>query len=188
MTFYPKCIEENSQDQIQSAQHSCLTNFVKDPLQERRELTHFNDKPPLPESGIQSVVNQTETRLISQVGESSVVPKQSFVPYFLQLSEENEEVVKHFNLEAEKKNQAQIQAAKRCLQTNAVLGLLFLLALVSIMMYSRERRAFFSCLVFTIMKSSLPVFTTIANYGTVQFVIFQYWQYLKKSSFFQYLS
>jgi hypothetical protein len=121
------------------------------------------------------------------VGQSDVTLQRS-VPYFLQLGDENEEVVKHFNLEAEKRNQAQIQAAKRGLQTNAVLGLLFLLALVSIMMYSQERRAFFSCFIFTIMKSSLPAFTTIANYGTVQFVMSQYWQYLKKTSFYQYFS
>jgi hypothetical protein len=110
---------------------------------------------------------------------------QRSVPYFLQMSDENEDVIKHFNQEAQRRRQAQIQAAKRSLQTNAILGLLFILAMISIMMFSRERRAFFSCLFFSIMKSSLPAFTTIANYGTVKFVISQYWQYFEKSCFFQ---
>jgi len=155
-------IEIRNSSYIKSGDNSAKETVVK-------QTSEVSDIQPL----------QSETIQILQI-EQTATQQHGSIPYIDQLFELAEEVDSHFNLEAEKKNEALIEAAKRCLQTNAILGLLFLLALISIMIFSRERRSYFSALIFTFMKGSVPVFTTIANFGTVQFVISQYWEYYRK--------
>jgi hypothetical protein len=45
-------------------------------------------------------------------------------------------------------------------------------------------RGYYSAIIFNIMKALLPTFTTIANFGTIQFVILQYWEYFKRFNLF----
>jgi hypothetical protein len=79
---------------------------------------------------------------------------------------------------------AQILAAKRTLTTNAVLSTIFLVVFAVMMVCSTSNRRYYSVVVLTILKGALPIFTTIANFGTIQFVIMQYWHYIESSQMF----
>jgi hypothetical protein len=76
---------------------------------------------------------------------------------------------------------AQILAAKRTLTTNAVLSTIFLAVFALMMICLTSNRRYYSVVVLTILKGALPIFTTIANFGTIQFVIMQYWHYIESS-------
>jgi len=65
-----------------------------------------------------------------------------------------------------------------------VLGVFFIFSFTSVMMNTRSRRGYYSAIIFNIMKALLPTFTTIANFGTIQFVILQYWEYFKRFNLF----
>jgi hypothetical protein len=82
---------------------------------------------------------------------------------------------------------AQILAAKRTLTTNAVLSTIFLVVFALMMICSTSNRRYYSVVVLTILKGALPIFTTIANFGTVQFVITQYWHYIESSQIIIYI-
>ncbi len=71
----------------------------------------------------------------------------------------------------------QILSAKRSLQTNLALVTLFISVLV--FLYFIPNRPFFSGLMYSMLKGALPIFTTIANFGTIRSVIRQYYEYLK---------
>ena len=81
-------------------------------------------------------------------------------------------------------SRAQILAAKRTLMTNAILSSIFLVVFGLMMICSTSNRRYYSVVVLTMLKGALPIFTTIANFGTVQYVIKQYWHYLKSSQIF----
>jgi hypothetical protein len=84
--------------------------------------------------------------------------------------------------QAEPKNEdnlksQQISSAKRSLQTNLALITLFISVLV--FLYFIPNRQFLSVLIFSMLKGALPIFTTVANFGTIRLVIRQYYEYLK---------
>ena len=84
--------------------------------------------------------------------------------------------------QAEPKNEdnlksQQISSAKRSLQTNLALITLFIFVLV--FLYFIPNRQFLSVLIFSMLKGALPIFTTVANFGTIRLVIRQYYEYLK---------
>ena len=107
------------------------------------------------------------------------------IPHLLQnIDQDDVSEIDNFDSETEKKNKAQIHAAKRCLLINLVLGFLFIISFCSIMMFTSSTRGYFCAIVLNFMKALLPTSTTIANFGTIQFVILQYWQYLRRSNVF----
>jgi hypothetical protein len=71
----------------------------------------------------------------------------------------------------------QISSARRSLQTNLVLMMLFVLFYFFILFI--PNRQFFSVLIYSLLKGLLPIFTTIANFGTIGSIIRQYYDYLK---------
>ena len=89
---------------------------------------------------------------------------------------ENKEI--YFTKAEEEKIRAQLAAASRSMKTNLVLGALFLVSLSVLMIVSNRWRPYFYVLVFSLMKGALPVFTAVANFGTIQFVANQYWNRL----------
>ena len=118
-----ECLEANDENSASANQIKSVTTIARSLTEEIDDLR----KPTERISNNQLIKsNQKENLEVIQI-EQHAISLKSNVSYFLQLDEQNEEVVKHFNLEAEKRNQAQIKAAKRCLQTNSLLGLVFLL-------------------------------------------------------------
>jgi hypothetical protein len=85
------------------------------------------------------------------------------------------------------KNEAQISAAKRSNKTNLILGILFFAMFTIVTLTPKQIRPYFASFIFSVMKTSMPVFTTIANFGTIQFVLTQYWNYFKQFKMFQLL-
>jgi hypothetical protein len=73
------------------------------------------------------------------------------------------------------KFQAQMSAVRRSKITNGVLGAAFIILLSFVMSMPTSVRQLWFDLVFSFVKVAMPVFTTIANFGTVQFVVSQYW-------------
>ena len=81
-------------------------------------------------------------------------------------SNKNKETEKHL---------AQMVAAKRSIVTNIVLGFLFIFLLGVIMLVPSTWRPYCFAVIFSFIKVAMPVLTTISNFGTVQFVLLQYW-------------
>jgi hypothetical protein len=44
---------------------------------------------------------------------------------------------------------------------------------------SKQTRVYLYVIIFSTFKAALPLLTTIANFGTVQFVARHYWSYIK---------
>ena len=80
----------------------------------------------------------------------------------------------------EEKCQAQIQSAKRSLITNLVIFCSFLICSFLIVFLQKIERIYFIIFLGTFLKALLPIFTAIANFGTVQSVFSQYWEYFKQ--------
>jgi hypothetical protein len=97
------------------------------------------------------------------------------------------EEITHFDSEIEKRNKAQVFAAKRCLLINLVLGVLFILSFGLIVVFTSSMRGYFCAVTLNIMKALLPTLTTIANFGTIQSVILQYWKHFQNSNLFCHL-
>ena len=97
--------------------------------------------------------------------------------HILNFEHEQESNLNHILSESEKeKIQAQITAVKRSMITNAVLAVTFLVLLTFVFAMPRSVRQVCFEIVFSFIKAAMPIFTTIANFGTVQFVVSQYWQ------------
>ena len=79
--------------------------------------------------------------------------------------------------------QEQILAAERSLNTNLVLGLLFCITFTVFLFVSKNLRVYLTVIVFSVMKAALPLLTTLANFGTVQSVSSQYWNYIREKIF-----
>ena len=71
----------------------------------------------------------------------------------------------------------QLLSAKRSLETNLYLILAFIVVLGSTIILPRKE--FFTVIAFSIMKGSMPIMTTIVNFGTIRSVITQYKDGLK---------
>jgi len=82
------------------------------------------------------------------------------------------------------KTKSQISAAKRSNKTNLILGILFFAIFTLATFIPKKIRPYFVSFIFSVMKTSMPVFTTIANFGTIQFVLTQYWNYIKQIRLF----
>jgi hypothetical protein len=92
---------------------------------------------------------------------------------------EGEELAATLN---EERRQAEIRAAKRSIETNLIAGLVFFLVYGIFIVMSSEIRQSFGIIAFSMLKGHLPIFTTVANFGTVHSVMLQYWKYLKFDS------
>ena len=83
------------------------------------------------------------------------------------------------NRENQEKCNAQILCAKRSLITNVCLIFFFMVSHCIVVLLPEKERFYFTVIVFAIAKGAMPICTTIANFGTVQFVISQYLTNLK---------
>jgi hypothetical protein len=92
---------------------------------------------------------------------------------------EGEELAATLN---EERRQAEIRAAKRSIETNLIVGLVFFFVYGIFIGMSSEIRQSFGIIAFSMLKGLLPIFTTVANFGTVHSVMLQYWKYLKFDS------
>ena len=63
--------------------------------------------------------------------------------------------------------------------TNFILSLVFILVFGTMMIFSSVNRRYYAMIFLNILKGALPIGTAIANFGTVQFVVVQYWQYIQ---------
>jgi hypothetical protein len=80
-------------------------------------------------------------------------------------------------------HEAEMLAAKRSLITNIVFLSLAVVINVGLLFVDDNVRPFFTAIILSVLKGALPVFMTITNFGTVQFVVVQYWQHLKTINF-----
>ncbi len=80
-----------------------------------------------------------------------------------------------------KKTSAQLAAAKRSLKTNLVLLSTFVVLITILIFVESSIPNYFTVIVFTLMKSAMPILTTMANFGTVKQVAGQYWNCLKET-------
>jgi hypothetical protein len=81
--------------------------------------------------------------------------------------------------EVEEKTEPQILAAKRSLITNLALTALCALTNSAIVFLPPDIIPFFAVLVLSSLKGTLPISTTVANFGTVTNVISMYINYVK---------
>ena len=164
-----------------------IYNFVIVFIPLQSSTTMVSDDVTQPKN-LHKELNEIETFVAEDNDQPAYLPNvaiiEKTVPYFLQDFDQDTEEL--FNQETEKKNQAQIMAAKRCLQTNLFLGFLFIIVFGFIMLSPSSRRGYYSAVILTIMTGALPTFTTIANFGTVQYVISQYLQYFEKLEVFHF--
>ena len=79
----------------------------------------------------------------------------------------------------EERRQAELKTAKKSIETNVIICLIFFVVYGIFILMSSCLRQSYSILVFSILKGVLPVCTTIANFGTVSSVLVQYWNYAK---------
>ena len=116
-----------------------------------------------------SILGEEETNF------TKVIPNSKRISNLSQSSSEQ------VNIEMKAKNEVlqarQLSAAKRSLETNLLIIIVF--AFVYAIVILLPRREIFCLFVMSLMKGMMPVLTTIANFGTIQSVIFQYWEYLK---------
>jgi hypothetical protein len=89
------------------------------------------------------------------------------------------EVDDQMKQKSEEKIQAQISAAERSLKTNFVVAGLFFSLFGLLIVMPKTAKAYFTIIYFSLLKTALPVLTAIANFGTVQSVVTQYWKYFK---------
>ena len=76
----------------------------------------------------------------------------------------------------EEKTRAQIMAGERSLKTNCFFFALFIGLFVMFALLSTNTILYFTAAVLPILKTVLPVFTAIANFGPVKSVVSQYWK------------
>ena len=83
------------------------------------------------------------------------------------------------NLEHETRLEAEILAAKRSLKTNAFFTLFLGGMMVSLILVNRSLRPSLANLLSSSVKAILPLFTAVANFGTVHDVLVKYIQFVK---------
>ncbi len=104
-------------------------------------------------------------------------------------NQQNDIISKAFNLDLhlerqekqkeEEKALAQILAAERCIKTNFLLVSFLFFMFVILAAVSKQTRVYLYVIIFSTFKAVLPLLTTIANFGTIQFVARHYWSYIK---------
>ena len=111
------------------------------------------------------------------------VPREGSVSNFIRNgTTEDDDMLR--NAEKEAKRLAQILSAKRSLVTNLSCCSIFVVGHLIIILLPKGARSYFSVIVFTLVKGAMPILTTIANFGTMQFVISQYFDYFQTFRFF----
>ena len=83
--------------------------------------------------------------------------------------------------QAEERRQAEIRAAKRSIETNLILVVVFFVVYGAFVVMSSDLRQNYSLFAFSTLKGLLPITTTIANFGTIHSVLLQYWSFFKAS-------
>ena len=87
------------------------------------------------------------------------------------------EIVNATRNETDDLTERQLLAAKRSLKTNLLLIFAFVFVYgIAILL---PRREIFCLIVLSVMKGAMPIFTTIANFGTIQSVVLQYRDFFK---------
>jgi hypothetical protein len=82
---------------------------------------------------------------------------------------------KMFENKETERNKAQIAAAERSMKTNLLVGAGFCLFLfIQMAFVPKSMREYVGLMVCSTLRCVLPIFTTIANFGTVQFVLSLY--------------
>ena len=79
----------------------------------------------------------------------------------------------------DKRRDAEIASSLRSLKTNAVLSLVLIAAFLFLAFPMSDWRTFYTLLVFSEMKGLMPIMTTVANFGTVQSILSEFWRDLK---------
>jgi hypothetical protein len=99
--------------------------------------------------------------------------------------DENRKATEIFSIEDEKmfemaekeRTEAQIMAAVRSMKTNLIVGGSFcLFFFVLLVIVPKSLQQFVSVICFSSLRGALPILTTVANFGTVQSVVCQYWR------------
>ena len=70
---------------------------------------------------------------------------------------------------------AQIEAAVRSVETNLWLGAFFIISMTCLALLPSTWRPYGYVLLFSTMKTAMPILTTVANFGNVKSVIAKYW-------------
>jgi hypothetical protein len=130
-------------------------------------------------------IEKTDANVSKDTKASNLI--ETITPQVLPRQDRDVEEISHFDSEIERRNKAQVFAAKRCLLINIVLGVLFILAFGLIVAFTSSMRGYFCAVTLNIMKALLPTLTTIANFGTVQSVILQYWKHFQNYNLFCHL-
>jgi hypothetical protein len=78
----------------------------------------------------------------------------------------------------EEKTQKQIMAAKRSLKTNFIVAALFTVLSSVLVILPKTAKLYYSATVLSSLKTVLPIFTAIANFGPVKSVVCQYWKHV----------
>ncbi len=133
------------------------------------------------EENNQEILNETKTD-----GSLNLEVESNILNIQTEAENENEiKIQKIFELQQEqKKCQAQILAAQRSLQTNLVLGGLFCITFCIVLFVSKGLRVYLTVILFSVMKAAMPLLTTLVNFGTVQSVAGQYWNYVKQKNLY----
>ena len=84
-------------------------------------------------------------------------------------------------MEHETRLEAEILAAKRSLKTNAFFILFLIGMMFSLILVNRSLRPSLANLLSTSVKAILPLFTAVANFGTVYNVLVKYIQFVKST-------
>jgi hypothetical protein len=128
-----------------------------------------------------SVLDDIEAETVEVLDNPAAVKQSQFNRWNSTTSGAGHFEEKSLKLDFEDLKMKQLFAAKRSLETNLFLISLFAFIFLSIILL--PKREFYTIIVFSTMKGSLPIFTTMANFGTIQTVFSDY-----KSSFEKELS
>jgi hypothetical protein len=91
---------------------------------------------------------------------------------------QDEEDIDEFAKMKEEKIHKQIMAAKRSLKTNFIVAILFTGLTSVLVILPKNAKMYYAATVLSSMKTVLPIFTAIANFGPVKSVVCQYWKHV----------
>jgi hypothetical protein len=56
----------------------------------------------------------------------------------------------------------------------------FVISVVLVLLEKKDKRPFTAAFILTPLKGALPICSTIGNFGTIQFVVMEYYKYFKE--------
>ena len=86
---------------------------------------------------------------------------------FFKHKSQDSSYVEYQNAQEVERHEAEVLAAKRSLITNLILTTLCIGTCLAIVALAPAFAPYFAGILFAVIKSALPIFTTIANFGTV---------------------